>query len=885
MNSLQDVEVLRAIEAADIAPLPAPDQSLHYFHRFQNEAPAFFEQLTASPTALRCFLTIASYSAFLSESVIRHPQWLFDLTDSGDLHRSFTLADFDNALQGFRSAFDLAAFRRRQLLRIVLRDTLGVSSLAETTGELSALADSILNAAYQRVLEQLTAEHGAPHTSTGPALFSVISLGKLGGGELNYSSDIDLMFLYSGNGETASGLSNKEFFKKLANLYTELLSTYTAEGMCYRVDLRLRPDGRFGELCSSLEGARHYYQNRARDWELQMLIKARVSAGDSQPGLDLLNFVDPSIYATSTDFTAIESVSEARQRIHEKLKRATPGDVDVKLDIKLTPGGIRDIEFLVQCLQRLHGAREPWVRHGGTQQALGRLRDKELLSDSEYSRLASAYQFLRCLEHRLQFDQDRQTHSLPTDSAALNILARKMPYRCPGTLQEEVDRHLTAVREIYEAAIHQRPAITYTPRPKVPTVHRNPARLEHFVERIAAYPERLEAFENNPEVRACTLDLFEHSDFFGAQLVRYPELIDEIRAACGDRQGRLGFHPPHDVPSLAIFFRRQMVRIQSDSVYHSAPIFKTLKRTSDLADSVIDSAYRIAVDEALAASPPTASDYQAGNQMMVIALGRLGMREFDLASDADLVFAIPDVDASEVVFWTGVAGRLIHAISSYTGDGNLFTVDTRLRPNGREGALVQTESAFREYFEKHAEAWEGIAYMKARAIAGDTLRATLFLSELQQLDWRRYGQSGRSRRQLAGMRARLEKEQGRRNPLKAAPGGYYDIDFALMYYRLKGAGMFFKSLTTPERIDIVEKMGHLERDDAAFLHEAATFYRALDHGLRISTGHAEGRLPAQVSALSSLVRRWDPMSGAHSLLDRLRDIQQRTRAFYDRTFS
>jgi glutamate-ammonia-ligase adenylyltransferase len=269
--------------------------------------------------------------------------------------------------------------------------------------------------------------------------------------------------------------------------------------------------------------------------------------------------------------------------------------------------------------------------------------------------------------------------------------------------------------------------------------------------------------------------------------------------------------------------------------------------------------------------------------MMVIALGRLGMREFDVASDADLVFVIPDEEAAQIGFWTGVAGRLIHAISSYTGEGSLFTVDTRLRPNGREGPLVQTESAFCEYFEKHAEAWEGMAYMKARAVAGDTLRATLFLSELQQLDWRRYGQSGRSRRELAVMRARLEKEQGRRNPLKAGPGGYYDIDFALMYYRLKGAGMFFKSLTTPERIEIIEKMGHLERDDAAFLREAATFYRSLDHGLRISTGHAEGRLPARISRLTCLVRRWAPLEVG--LQDHLRDVQQRTRAFYDRVFS
>ena len=172
--------------------------------------------------------------------------------------------------------------------------------------------------------------------------------------------------------------------------------------------------------------------------------------------------------------------------------------------------------------------------------------------------------------------------------------------------------------------------------------------------------------------------------------------------------------------------------------------------------------------------------------MMVISLGRLGMNEFDLGSDADLVFVLPDADAGELAYWTGVAERMIQTMSSYTGEGVMFTVDTRLRPNGREGDLVQLEGAYKSYFERGAEAWEGITYMKSRAVAGNLDRATEFLHELQDVDWRRYGQSMRSRKELAEMRARLEREQGPRNPLKAGTGGYYDIDFALMYLRLKG---------------------------------------------------------------------------------------------------
>jgi [glutamine synthetase] adenylyltransferase / [glutamine synthetase]-adenylyl-L-tyrosine phosphorylase len=273
---------------------------------------------------------------------------------------------------------------------------------------------------------------------------------------------------------------------------------------------------------------------------------------------------------------------------------------------------------------------------------------------------------------------------------------------------------------------------------------------------------------------------------------------------------------------------------------------------------------------------------------MVIALGRLGMREFDLGSDADLVFVIPDADAAEQVYWTGVAERVIQILSSYTGDGVMFTIDTRLRPNGREGDLVQSEGAYKSYFAAKAEAWEGITYMKSRVVAGNPERATEFLHELQDVDWRRYGQSMRSRKQLVEMRARLEREQGSRNPLKAGVGGYYDIDFSLMYLRLKGAGIFYRVLNTPERIDVIEKMGHLDREDADFLRDSATFYRAIDHGQRVAAGHAVGSLPtaqSQFEVLTSLVRRWTPEHLHQERLDiTLREIRQRTREFFNRLF-
>jgi glutamate-ammonia-ligase adenylyltransferase len=919
-----------------------PDGALHYLTRLQEDRPGAFHRITRHPANLQLLLTVFSYSRFLSEELLQNPEWIEQLVASGDLYRQLgveelvTRLEADLAAHGAGSppALALALFRRKQILRILLRDVLDHATLPEIAEELTNLADAIVDTACRRIRAGLAARYGPPSRldAGGKARecgFSVVALGKMGGRELNYSSDVDLLFVYSDNGQTAGAesITNKEFFRKLANQLTALLSTYTPEGLCYRVDLRLRPEGSIGEVCVSLEGARAYYQTRARDWELQMLIKARVCGGEREPGRELLDFVEPLIYSSTLDFSAVEAVAESRERIGEKLARqrgAASG-----FDVKLARGGIRDIEFLVQCLQRLHGGREPWVRHGGTMLALARLRDKALLSDAEYSRLTGAYQFLRDLEHRLQVDEDRQTHLLPSDPEQLDLLARRMPATVIGAepsaeaLLARYNRHLEEVQEIYQRVIHAQRPIYYTARTapardepapgageasfrepeasnlvrfldqRAPGLAESLARgrlrrgvraFEHFLERVTADAGRLERLNGDPTLVAHAIDLFEHSAHFADELIRKPELIEELALLPVERVA--AYSGDETVGGLRRFYARAMLRIQAESVCLQRPIFETLLLTSELADVVIAAAYRMAVAQVAGARPTPG--YEPRDQLMVIALGRLGVKEFDIASDADLVFVLADGDAAGQMFWTRVAERVIDILTSYTGEGVMFAVDTRLRPNGRDAPLVQAESAYKDYFARGAEAWEGISYMKSRAVAGDLRRATAFLEQLQDIDWRRYGQSGRSRRELFAMRMRLEKEQGPKNPLKAARGGYFDIDFSLMYLRLKSAGIFFPVLNTPARIDVIEKMGHLDRAEANFLRDAATFYRAVDHALRVSTGQAEGTLPSsasQLELLRELVRRWTPHHLHDQPLDvELAQIRHRTRDFFERLF-
>lgn len=931
---------------------PDPDEALLCLERLHDAHPEPFRRLSYSSAGLQYMVAVFSYSRFLSEAVLQSPEWLEELVEARDVERIISVEEFEQRLETELAAANsstplplgLAVFRRRQLLRIFLRDVLNVATLPEITEEISNLAGAILEVSYRSLRAGLEGRHGEPQwvDESGRrhvCAFAVVALGKLGGQELNYSSDIDLMFLYSANGETSGphSISNKEFFQKLGRQYTEVLSAYTSAGACYRVDLRLRPDGRLGEICLSQEGAIGYYRLRARDWELQMLIKARTAAGDRELGRALLESVEPRIYATTLDFSAVESVSVTRERIHEQAARRR--GVSSGFDVKLARGGIRDIEFLVQCLQRLHGGRESWVRHGGTLLALARLRDKDLLADSEYSRLAGAYQFLRTIEHRLQIDEDRQTHTLPSDPAGLETLARRMPSAgmmgkaaSAETLLGELNGHLEGVQEIYERVIHaQRPIYYMAPEPPVTApagvdvedrnsfaepassnlvrfldrkaphlaamisrggLRRGLGLFEHYLEKILNEPDWLNWLDADSVLAAYTFDIFDHSQYFAEQLIRNPELLGELRGMREASRRDLSYADMasalNDTVGMRRFFRREMFRVQAESVCLRTPIFDTLVRTSGLADATIQAAYRLAVEEVASSRPPVQAGYQPAGQLIVIALGRLGMQEFDLASDADLVFVLPDGDVPELPFWTRVAETMINRITAYTGEGVIFAVDTRLRPNGREGGLVQSEESYRDYFARRAEAWEGITYMKSRAVAGDIERGTAFLNELQKVDWRRYGQSGRSRKELLQMRLRLEKELSAGNPLKAGRGSYYDIDFALMYLRLRGAGIFYKVLNTPARIDVIEQMGHLERADADFLRDASTFYRAVDHGIRVSTGQATGDLPrsaSQLEVLRELVSRWTPdYLHDQPLAVELAQVQDRTREIFDRLF-
>ena len=363
--------------------------------------------------------TLAAYPEFLE--TVRNPARRTPSTAelTAQLQAEVDVAGDDAALlRAFRR------FRNRHTLRIGINDVVRDRPLEEVTRELSRVADASIEVALRQALKTVASRFGTP-----AARITALAFGKLGGDELNYSSDIDLMFVYDHDGETTgrrSGITNAEFFDRVVKELVRLLTTHTDRGIAYRVDLRLRPEGNRGPLARSMASTLSYYDTMGRTWERQALIKLRHVAGDSALAQDFLTAVEPFVYRQYLSFAEINEVKALKRRMEQSSGREVPGDFPQ--DVKTGRGGIRDIEYAVQFLQLLNGGDLPAVRQRNTLLALEALEIAGCLTPEETYHLSDAYRFLRKTEHRLQLLFDLQTHKLPTSPEELRKLALRMGY-------------------------------------------------------------------------------------------------------------------------------------------------------------------------------------------------------------------------------------------------------------------------------------------------------------------------------------------------------------------------------------------------------------------------------------------------------------------------
>ncbi len=451
-----------------VAASPDPAALIHLLTRFQAR-----HGLPADRQHLLILCTVAGVSPFLGEQLLSEPASLAWVATHLRREEARTAEDLRQDLARYRFTFSnlpdsdaLRRFKHREYLRIALRDFFGKADLSETTRELSLLADVLLDEAYRLSLREMLNRFGTPQFRDdsgrwSEAVFAVLSLGKLGGGELNYSSDIDLVYTFSREGQTSgldgdpeTAVSNREFYTRVGQAMTQRIAGISPEGQVFRVDLGLRPGGKDGELVHSRRSLLAYYRTWARTWERQALLKVRASAGDPAFGEALVHDLAGCVHAAGQAALVALEIKEMKDRIDEELSRLGRSD----RDLKLGRGGIRELEFAVQGLQMAHGIALPWIHEANTLRALHRLADKDLVTYGEHALLDRAYAFLRKTEHRVQLERNRQTALLPSDAEGMRALARRMGFTerdGSGEFLEELNRHRESVRGFYDRVFGQ----------------------------------------------------------------------------------------------------------------------------------------------------------------------------------------------------------------------------------------------------------------------------------------------------------------------------------------------------------------------------------------------------------------------------------------------
>lgn len=460
------MDILNERVTALVRDLPDKQGARLFLERLVKEHPRAHRSLISEPGLLSDALTLAAWSPLLATTLEQNPDyipWLMRertnprVRSRDELKES--LARFALTNSSLTSQVLLARFRRRELLRVYLHDIRRTHALVETTEELSNLADAILDYALSLASQDLDNRYGPPRRTddrgrSATAEFCIVALGKLGSYELNYASDIDLVFIYSEDGTTSGAgergeVSNREYFIKLSETVAKLVGQPAGEGAAYRVDLRLRPHGRDGSLACSFNEAVRYYRETAQAWELQALIRSRAAAGSASLFSRFAGDVRGRVFRPGVSVKdALASVRLAKQKIDKHIERNSGG-----FNVKLNRGGIREIEFIAQALQLAHGGDDDWLRVAHTLISLGRLADRNLITEQERTELSDAYTFLRTLEHRLQMEHGLQTHTVPPDPEQRALVARRMRFSGPaavGEFDHALQLHTSNVSRAYE---------------------------------------------------------------------------------------------------------------------------------------------------------------------------------------------------------------------------------------------------------------------------------------------------------------------------------------------------------------------------------------------------------------------------------------------------
>ena len=854
-----------------------------------------------------------------------------------------------------RGGEELAAALRitRQLVleRLLALDCDADASIREVTACMTELAEFALDAACKHVQDLLDAQHGAPSGADGQrAQLWVVGMGKLGARELNVSSDIDLIYVYDQDGETAGSpegrgkISNHEYFAKVVHAIYNMIGGTTEHGFVFRVDLALRPNGNSGPSATSLGALEEYFHVQGREWERFAWLKSRVvapaNAAAKGSASALRAAVLPFVFRRYLDYNVFDSLRVLHRQIREHAARRSAGRPERTNDVKLSRGGIREIEFIVQLLQVVRGGQFPELRTRATLDALPRLTRANLMTQETVEALSAAYTFLRRVEHRIQYLDDQQTHVLPTQDDDLAWIARAMGQPETRPFLAELDRHREVVAQEFDALLggnkpdckncsgaRSGPTAPFDfeelssqlpPgfRARVAGWRGNPrfvalrdesrvrlvrlvvrtanwiaegkvtdeaaVRLADWIEPLLRRESYLALLLERPNVHERLLRLLGNARWPARYLLQHPGVIDELannamlterfqanefELELEQRRAALTATREDDDETLLNLLRRA----------HHAEVFRTLARDvegcltveqvaddlSALAESVLRVTTRWCWER-------LKHRHRDEPRFAIIAYGKLGGKELGYGSDLDIVFVYDDDDEGAPEGYATLVRKLINWLTVKTGEGDLYEIDTALRPNGSTGLLVTTFDSNANYQQQRgsntAWTWEHQAMTRARfVLGGEALRTRFDQVRCSVITAPR--DTTQLRAEIGSMRAKVRSAhpvKGGRFDVKHSPGGMVDAEFAVQFLVLTEAG------SHPDLLPNVGNIALLHRAQTAGLiapgvgDAAADAYRELrkvQHHARLNeepTQVAGDQLQAQRNAITTL---WSAVFG------------------------
>jgi glutamate-ammonia-ligase adenylyltransferase len=866
-----------------LAAAPDPEQARIALSRAG--ASPEVRRILDDPDALEHATRLLGASAAAADFLVAHPEEAALFLDPSPRDRGALIEEARRAVTDLGLDPGLRRFRRRALARVAVRDLDG-AAVEDVMTEVTLVAEACLEVAV---------------SDAGRAL-AVIGLGKLGGEELNYSSDVDVVFVHQGTGGDAQADASRRAARVIA-----ALSEPTEDGVALRVDPTLRPEGRAGPLSRSAPSTIEYYRRHAATWERQAWLKARAVAGDRSLGEELIAELEPVIFPDHLEPSAIEDVRAMKVRIEEYVRAAGKQAVEVKRG----RGGIRDVEFAVQLLQLVHARRDPALRQPNTLRALAALAYRGYVAARDAEELADSYRFLRRLEHRLQLARELQTHELPSDERALRPLARSLGLGGAEDLRAAFEAHTEVVRTLHERLFY-RPLLERFAGERAPVPGADPVATEELLaglgfadpagaarrfERLVAPDSRLgRVLAHVFPVVAPALALAADPD--GA-LVRFERVADGLRP---DEPAADEFLADVEaVPRLARAVASSSwasdvlatdpevaLRVIASGGEPRSSHEALLRAVADHADGrlpVPDSGLALArVAESAIAEAFGEAD--PGLPLAVIGLGKLGSEELNFASDLDVVFVYEGEGSGAFEEARRAAETILEGIRARG-----FEPDPDLRPEGRNGPLARSMAAYLEYWERWGRTWELQSLLKARAVAGDELLGKRFVMAAEDFAYPEVLPVERVA-EIRRMRVRIEEERvrppdARRFHFKLGHGGLADVQFAVELAQLRhGSG--HPSVRQRHTLDALEALVRerlLEDGVAVALGEASVFLNEVKNALEVDRRVPAEAVPPSPEAQLALARRlgYEEFPRA-SFLEDYRRITRRARQAMERVF-